>query len=164
VTVAASGGGTVSPGTTEIDSNATFDLTMTVNTTHNWVSGFTDNGADSLAFVSGDRMAVSKYTIANIAANHTLNVVFALRTFKLTVVGKKVTVCPSGQICLVACPIRTGCPDAPDSLTTTVEYGVDYNIRTDTAGAGPFSTWCGSPAMVTNANPGTVNLTAGDGI
>jgi hypothetical protein len=164
VTVTANAGGTVSPsGTTELDSNATFDLTMTATTLHFWVSAFTDNGADSLGFVSGDKMAASKYTIANVATDHALNVTFALRTFKLTVVGKKVSVCQTGQLCLIACPIRTGCPDAPDSLTTTVEYGVNYNIYTDTAGVGPFSTWCGSPNLVTNANPGVVNLTTGDG-
>jgi hypothetical protein len=164
VAVTANAGGTVSPqGTTELDSNATFELALTVSSTHFWINTFTDNGADSVAFVSGDRMATSKYIIANLTANHALNVGFALRTFQLTVVGKKVSVCPTGQLCLVACPIFTGCTPAPDSLTTTVEYGVSNNIYTDTAGVGPFSTWCGSPAMVTNANPGTVTLTAGDG-
>ena len=165
VTVTASAGGTVSPtGSTQVDSNGTFNLTMTPDTAaHFWVSAFTDNGADSSAFLSGARLAPPKYTIANITGDHALNVTFALRTFNLTVVGKKVSVCRSGQVCPTLCPIPTSCPIAPDSLTTTVEYGVNYTIRTEATVTDVFSIWCGSPALVTNANPGVVNLTTGDG-
>ncbi len=144
VKVTASAGGTVTPqGTTEIDSNGTFNLSMTATTLHFWVSAFTDNTSDSLQFVLGDKMATSTYAIANISGNHELNVTFALRMVQLTVIGSNVSACPPGRLCaILICLPGTVCPPPPDSISFATEYGNSYNISTaDSIGKSAFSKW-----------------------
>ncbi len=144
IIVSATGTGTISPtGTIEVDSNSSPEITMTATGVHFWVSALTDNSANGVPAITGDRMAVSKYSLPNISANHTIAATFALRLVRLTVVGKRVGACPAGLFCAIACPIGGPCPIPPDSLGYDVEYASVYNLSTadSTDINHPFSKW-----------------------
>jgi hypothetical protein len=147
LTVSASGTGTISPaGATEVDSGSTKAITMVSSSpaTGIWVSALTDNGADAVASITGDRMNSSTYTLTGISANHTIAATFAVRTYRMIVTGQNLCVtrvvsCPVGQLCLrELCPISGG----PNVDTLFVPHGASYNISTDSASCGwAFGQW-----------------------
>lgn len=147
LTDSAFGTGTISPsGSLEVDSGSTKAITMVSGSpsTGVWVSAFTDNGADAVASLTGDRMNTSVYTLTGINSDHTIKATFAVRTYRLIVTGhdlciNRVVSCPVGTICVIKlCLAGTG----PDVDTIIAPHGATYNITTDTASCGwAFGQW-----------------------
>jgi hypothetical protein len=144
LTSSVTGDGLISPiGAIEVDSNSSRTYTLTSNSpgTGVWVSAFTDNAADQVAALTGDRMTASSYALTAINANHTIAATFAIKTFLLKVTGhdlciRKVTTCTDPRLCVTKlCLVGSG----PDADTITAQYGSKYNISTDDSlGTRPF--------------------------
>lgn len=147
LTSSATGTGTISPsGVTEVDSGASQSFTLASGSpaTGVWVSAFTDNGADALSGLTGDRMNASAYALAGIKENHTIAATFAVKTYRMVVTGHDLCIrivqsCPVGQLCPIKfCLLGSG----PDADTLTVNHGSSYTISTaDSLGTRPFVKW-----------------------
>ncbi len=165
LTATDTGTGSVTPPPATVDSNSNYTFTFTTSGTGNNLNTLTDNGTNVTASLTGPPMAVSNYALTGISEDHVIKATFGIKTFHLTVVGHGVSVCPTGQSCLILCIPGKGCLVPPDSVTVTVNYGVSYNISTSNTASSTdtssFKSWVGGPPTA-SGNPAAVTLTAGD--